>query len=218
MDYNHQNHCDKQLTLKIHPKILSSKLSFNQKLILGLHYTLSKKKGYNTLSISKMGLMFNLHQNVVSYCRKRLLNDGYIQNKQRKYIITDLYRKFETKDRREIYIPFEIYNHKHLTTGAKLLWGEYNSISGGVKQYFASRDYTAKRLNASVESITNWTKLLYDNKLLKLYTHNVGYCKSQKVVVTVDFNQNKIVIRNKSTIDVNQLRSWDDILGSTGPP
>ncbi len=218
MDYNHQNHWDKQLTLKIHPKILSSNLSFNEKLILGLHYTLSKKKGYTTFSNNKMGLMFNLHQNVVSYCRKRLINDGYIEKKQRKYVITDLYKNFETKHRREIFIPYEIYSHKHLTTGAKLLWGEYNSISGGVKQYFAERDYTSKRLNASVESITNWTKQLWDNNLLKLYKHNVGYCKSQKVVVTVDFNQNKIVIRNKSTIDVNQLRSWDDILGYKGPP
>jgi hypothetical protein len=204
MNYNHQNPQDKQLTLKIHPKILSSNLSFNEKLILGLHYTLSKKKGYNVLSIRKMCLMFNLHQNVVSYCRKRLINDQYIQKKDRKYIITDLYKNFETNDRREIFIPFEIYSHKNLTTGAKLLWGEYNSISRGVKQYFANRDFTAKRLNASIESITNWTKQLYDNKLLKLYTHNIGYCKSQKVVVTVDFNQNKKVIK-KTIIDVDQF-------------
>ena len=202
MDYNHQNQQGKQLTLRIHPKILSSKLSFNEKLILGLHYTFSKKNGYTTLSIGKMGLMFDLHPNVVSYCRKRLLNDGYVRKEGHKYVITDLYRKFETKDRREIYIPFEIYSHKDLTTGAKLLWGEYNSISGGVKQYFASRGYTAKRLNASVESITNWTKLLNDNNLLKLYSHNIGHCKSQKVVVTVDFNENKSNGTTKSSIDI----------------
>ena len=202
MDYNHQNHDGKQLTLKIHPKILSSNLSFNEKLILGLHYTLSKKKGYNALSINRMGDMFNLHRNVVSYCRKRLLNDGYIEKEQYKYVITGLYKNFETKDRREIYIPFEIYSHKHLTTGAKLLWGEYNSISGGLKQYFASREYTAKRLNASVESVTNWTKQLWDNKLLKSYIHNVGYCKSQKVVVTVDFNKKKSNRHTKSSFDI----------------
>ena len=166
MDYNHQNHDSKQLTLKIHPKILSSKLSFNEKLILGLHYTFNKKNGYTVLSLSKMGLMFGLHPNVVSYCRKQLIHDGYIEKQGRKYILTDRYRKFETNDKREIFIPYQIYSDKNLTAGAKLLWGEYNSISGSVKQYFASRQYTANRLNASVESITNWTKLLNDNKLL----------------------------------------------------
>ena len=187
MDYYHQNHKGKQLTLKIHPKILASKLSFNEKLILGLHYTFSKKNGYTVLSIGKMGLMFDLHPNVVSYCRKRLIYDGYIKKQGRKYFITGLYRSLEAKDIREIFIPHQIYGSKHLTSGAKLLWGEYNSLSSGIKQYFASRQYTANRLNASVESITNWTKQLYDNKFLKLYEHNTGYCKSQKVVITVDF-------------------------------
>jgi len=209
MDYNHQNHDGKQLTLKIHPKILSSNLSFNQKLILGLHYTFSKKKGYNMLSITEMGLMFDLHRNVVSYCRKRLIHDGYIKKEGRKYILTDLYKQIQVKDLREILIPHQIYSDKHLTAGAKLLWSEYNSISGGVRKYFAKREYTAKRLDASVESITNWTKLLNDNKLLKLYKHNIGYCKSQKVVVTIDFNKRKTFAKNRLTRDPDQLRSWD---------
>ena len=123
MDYNHQIHDGKQLTLKIHPKILSSNLSFNEKLILGLHYTFSKKKGYNILSINRMGLMFDLHRNVVSYCRKRLIHDGYIKKEGRKYILTDLYKQIQVKDLREILIPHQIYSDKHLTAGAKLLWG-----------------------------------------------------------------------------------------------
>ena len=77
----------------------------------------------------------------------------------------------------------EIYNHKDLSTGAKLLWGEYNSLSKGRREYFAKRSYTSKRLYSSVESITNWTKELEGCQLLKEYRHRRGYCSSQKVII-----------------------------------
>ncbi len=188
MDYNHQKHDRKQLSLRIHSKILSDKnLSFNQKLILGLDYTLSKKLGYTKMSNTNIGKMFNIHPNIISYSRRKLIKQGYIERKQGKYYITNLYKQSKVKDLREILLPYQVYNHKTLTTGAKLLWGEYNSISKGERKYFASRAYTANRLNASVESITNWTKLLDENNLLTLYDHQMGFCRSQRVVVTKIF-------------------------------
>jgi len=203
MDNNHLNHEGRQLTLKIPSKILSDKnLSFNQKLILGLDYTLSKKKGYNKMSNKNIAAMFNLHVNIVSYCHKQLLYHQYILKQHGKFVLTDLYKQTEVEDFREIFLPYQIYNHKTLSAGAKLLWGEYNSISKGVKQYFASRAYSANRLNASVESITNWTKQLNDNNLLKSYHHNTGFCKSQRVVVTIEFNEGEIGTEIKPSFNI----------------
>lgn len=188
MDYNPQNHQGRQLILRIPSKILSNKsLSFNQKLILGLDYTLDFKKGYNKMTNKTIGKMFNLHINIVSNCRTKLVKQGYVKKKNGKYHITDLYKEGQVNDYREIKLPHQIYRHNNLTTGAKLLWGEYNSMSKGGGKYFASREYTAKRLNCSLESVTNWTKQLLEFSLLESCEYKRGYGKSQKVVVTFKF-------------------------------
>ena len=186
---------NKQLVLKIPATILSNtQLSFNEKLILGLDYAFQSKKGYNILSNNKVGELLNLHTNIVSYCRKNLLQNKFLFRVKRKYTLTEKHKNTSTEDKREVYLPFEIYNHKHLKTGSKLLWGEYNSISKGRREYFAKRNFTAKRLNASQESITNWTKQLNEHQLLKKYEHRTGYCTSQKVIITCEFKNDQKVL------------------------
>lgn len=186
---------NKQLVLKIPATILSSiELSINEKLILGLDYTYQSKKGYTILNNSRAGQLFNLHPNIVSYCRKNLVQKGYLSKIKTKYTLTDKHKQHETKNQREVILPFEIYSHKHLTTGAKLLWGEYNSISRGRREYFAKRSYTSIRLNASEESVTNWTKQLKEHRLLKKYEHRTGYCTSQKVIITCEFRDGRKIL------------------------
>jgi Mn-dependent DtxR family transcriptional regulator len=192
----------KQLVLKIPAAILSSThLSFNEKLILGLDYTFQSKKGYNLLTNSKIGRLLNLHVNIVSYCRKNLVNKNLLIKERTKYTLTENYKEYKADDQREIFLPLEIYSHKELTTGAKLLWGEYNSISKGRREYFAKRSHTSKRLNASEESITNWTKQLDEQKLLKKYQHRTGYCTSQKVIVTCEF------IDGRKVLDITHIQN-----------
>lgn len=179
-----------QLIVKIPAKILSNKqLSLNEKLILGLHYTYDFKLRKTVLTNKKIGELFHLHPNIVSYCQKNLLQKGFINKIKATYTVTHKHIQTETIDKRAIYVPFEIYNHKQLPTGAKLLWGEYNSISKGKREYFAKRSYTAKRLQVSHESITNWTKKLMEYQLLKSYMHKRGYGKSQKVIITCIFDK-----------------------------
>lgn len=181
-----------KIIIRIPPKILSNiELSFNEKLILSLDYTYSTKKGYNMKTNVAVGLMFNLHPNIVGNCRKQLLEKGYIakdDKEKRKYVLTDKIKNVETllEDKRVVSLPYKIYSHLHIPTGAKLLWGEYNSMRKGKKHYFATRDYTSKRLNASKESITIWTKLLDQNNLLEIYAINSGYYTKEKVVKTRD--------------------------------
>lgn len=185
-----------QLILKIPSKILSNnQLSLNEKLILGLDYTLSLKKGYNLLSSKQIGEKLQLHSNTVLLCRKNLLKKGYLTKDKRKYILTDKYEETPISDKREIYIPYEIYTNSKLNTGSKLLWGEYNSLSKGYKEYFAKRKFTADRLNVSEESITNWTKRLFENNLLKKYELRKGYCISQKRIITCEFIDGETITR-----------------------
>lgn len=175
----------KQLNIVVPASILShTELTLNQKLILGLNYTYSLKLGYNNKTHKEVGELLSLHPNIVGYCRRRSVKEGFLIKDKCKYKITDKHCDFKPFDNRNIILPQKIYNHPSLTTGAKLLWGEYNSISKGHKEYFAKREYSAKRLDVSEESITNWTILLNENKLLLQYFHKYGYCKNQRVVIT----------------------------------
>ena len=186
---------NKQLVLRIPATILSNEaLSFNEKLILGLDYTYHFKKGYNRLNNSTTGQLLCLHQNIISYSRKRLVQKGFLSKQNTKYTLTDKYKEIQVFDQREVLLPFEIYHHQYLSTGAKLLWGEYNSISMGRREYFAKRSYTSSRLNASEESITNWTKQLEEHQLLKKYEHRIGFCTNQKVIITCEFNDGQKIM------------------------
>lgn len=180
---------ERQLNIIIPATILShTDLSFNQKLILGLDYSFKLKKGFNIMSNKDVGQLLNLHSNIISYCRRQLVNKGFLNKEGKKYTLTDKHKKIQVDDIRSILLPYQVYNHDNIITGAKLLWGEYNSISKGENEYFAKRAYTAKRLNASEEIITSWTKRLFENNLLFAYYHKTGYCISQKVVVTSSVN------------------------------
>ena len=167
----------KPLAIEIPFEILSNKeLSLNEKLILGLDFSFGKKLGFNQMSNLEIGKLMNLHANIVGSCRRHLLENQYLMKEERKYFLTDHYKtaqefgtngveKSENKNQRNIKLPFEIYADKRLKTGEKLLWGEYNSISKGEIVYFAKREYTAKRLNVSIESISNWTKSLFEKEI-----------------------------------------------------
>lgn len=157
-----------------------------QSAILALDFTLSKKRGYNQLSNAQVGLLLHLHQNIVSYCRKNLVTLGYLKKEKSKFILTDKFKENTVFDLRDIILPYQVYNCK-MNTGAKLLWGEYNSMKKGKKAYFACREYSANRLNCSVESISNWTKQLFEMGFLKHYEVISGYEKKIKIVMTKEF-------------------------------
>lgn len=191
----------KKLIIEIPFEILSNKeLSLNEKLMLGLDFSLKKKLGFNQMTNKKIGELLNLHSNIVGNCRKNLVEKQYLLKKGRQYFLTDRYKniqeleindaeRVENKDKRNIKLPIEIYSHKELKTGEKLLWGEYNSISKSIIEYFAKREYTAKRLNVSVESISNWTKALYEKGLLEEYKVISGYCARRKIIITCSFDK-----------------------------
>lgn len=188
----------KSLNIRIPPEILSNKeLSTNEKLVLSLDYTYSLKKGYNILTNVDIGKLFGLHYNIVGSCRKSLIETGYLvrdPEDKRLYILTDKFKSIEItlingkRDKRTIILPFEIYNHPDLQTGAKLLWGEYNSMSKTEKGYFSKRDTTSKRMTVSVGSISNWTKELKYYDLIE-YKLNSGYYTKQKIVRAKDLTK-----------------------------
>lgn len=190
---------NKRLNLKVSAEILSNtELNLSEKLVLSLDYTLSTKRGYNIITNLSIGELLRLHPNIVSGCRRNLIKKGYLikdDNDKRVYRLTDKLKSVEIplingkKDVRTIVIPFEIYNHPHLQTGSKLLFGEYNSMSKSEKGYFSKRDTTSKRMNVSIGSITNWTKELERFNLLFEYKIKSGYYTKQKTVRTKEFKR-----------------------------
>ncbi|AKH95409.1 hypothetical protein [Elizabethkingia anophelis] len=187
---------NKKIVLKIPFQILlNPELSLNEKLLLGLDYSLAGKLGFNQMSHIEVGKLLDLHPNIVGNCRRSLIGRGFLIKEGKKYTITvDFSSMMEAKglsslDKRDIKIPFEIYNNSDLKTGEKLLWGEYNSISKGFRYYFAKREHAAKRLAVSVESISNWTKSLYEKGLFKEYKLEAGYCTHQRKIITIVFDQ-----------------------------
>ncbi|MBC7476273.1 MAG: hypothetical protein H7263_18460 [Candidatus Sericytochromatia bacterium] len=191
-----------RLNVKVPYKILSNKeLSTNEKLILALDYTYSLKKGYNSYTNVYIGELFSLHENIIGLCRKSLITKGYLlkdTNDKRIHHLTDKLGsielpKMEEEAKNDIVciIPFEIYHNPDLTTGAKLLWGEYNTMSKSEKGYFKERITTSEIMNVSVGSISNWTKQLFEYGFLEEYEVKSEYYKKQKVVRTIQFNRTK---------------------------
>jgi Mn-dependent DtxR family transcriptional regulator len=188
---------NKRFNLKVSAEILSNKeLTLSEKLLLSLDYALSSKRGYNRITNLKVAELLGLHQNIVSRCRISLIKKGYlVKDDKRTYRLTDKLKNVEIplingkKDIRTIIIPYEIYSHKYLQSGAKLLFGEYNSMSKSEKGYFSKRDTTSKRMNVSMGSITNWTKELERYDLLDEYKIESGYYTKQKTVRTKEFKR-----------------------------
>ncbi len=192
MDNNHKN---KKYSLLIPSKILTDySLSFNDKLILGFDFYFVDKMEHNRLLNTEISELLHLHKNIVSRSRKHLIEVGILRKQNRIYYLNDIDLFVEKGDARDVVIPYWIYNNKNLSTGSKLLWGEYNSISKGKKSYFASREFTANKLGCSVQSVSKWTKELDDNNLLKSYKVVAGYGTKQKRIVTCTFSkQGKIL-------------------------
>ena len=179
---------EKQLTLRIPVEILAeTELSLKEKYLLGIDFNLIEKEGYNCYTNKAIGQMLQLHPNLVSQSRKSLLKKGFLCKDGRKYYLSDLAENYLNQNDMMAYIYPWVYQNKKLCTGAKLLYGEYNSISRSQKNYFAKREYTAKKLNVSVESVTNWTKQLQKEGCLESYFHRRGYCSNQKVIRTSNF-------------------------------
>lgn len=187
----HPTKKDKQLSLSIPGRLLASGLTLNQKYILGLDFSLNMKLGYNSYSHKEVGKMIKVHPNIVGSSRKVLIEQRLLEKNGRKYFLTQKALEFLENDKGQIILPFDLYSLSDMSTGAKLLWGVYNFISRGFRDYFALRETTAAKMNVSVGSITNWTKELNQKKLLKMYEQRNGYCTSQTLVVTCSFIKGK---------------------------
>jgi len=193
---------NRRLNIKVPPTILTNReLMDNEKLILSLDYTFSSKIGFNIMTNVDIGKLLSLHENIVGLCRKSLIKKGYLVKDikdKRIHRLTDkldsvelpiVNEKEQKKYISECILFFEIYSHAEITTGAKLLWGEYNTLSKTEDGYFKERLTTAKIMNVSVGSITNWTKQLSIYGLLKEYEIKSEYYKKQKVVRTIEFSR-----------------------------
>lgn len=196
MNNNHQDSSiDKKYSLLIPSKILTDySLSFNEKLILGFDFCFLDKLEYNILLNTEISKLLHLHKNIVSRCRKHLIELGILRKEGRKYYLNEIDLFIEKGDQRDLVISYWIYNNKNLSTGSKLLWGEYNSISKGKEVYFASREFTADKLGCSVQSISKWTKELNDNGLFKSYKVMAGYGTKQKQIITCRFSKEGKII------------------------
>ncbi|WP_026836539.1 hypothetical protein [Gillisia sp. JM1] len=197
----HPKNNGRQLSLVIPSKILSeTSLTFNDKILLGFDCALSNKLGYNNYTNNHLSSFLNLHINSISNSRKALVENGYLFKTGRKYHLSEKSLKILEGDNQIIYLPFAVYNLKTIKSGEKLLWGLYNSVSRGFKDYFAKRLTTANNLSMSVETVTKYTKALNQAGLLKLYTHNSGYCSNQTVIVTCE------VFNGEISTELNRTR------------
>ncbi len=177
----------RQLTLVIPSKLLTEQsLSNNDKLVLGVDLALKDKLGYNSYKNDYLSKLFSLHVNSISKSRRALVQQEFLKKTGREYQLTEKSVKLLECSNQSVHLPYDVYNLKIIKSGEKLLWGLYNSVSRGFKDYFAKRETTARQLAISVETVTKYTKSLNHAGLLKLYKHNFGYCSSQTVIVTCD--------------------------------
>ena len=194
-NYQLENSKRKHLSLLIPSKILANPdLSLNEKFLLGIDYAFEKKLGYNSMLNTEISKLVKLHPNIISKARRRLVKIGYLHKEKTIYYLLNRAIFTQTKDKRGILLPYPIYNTSDISTGAKLLWGEYNSLSMGYRPYFAKRETTALKLDCSVESITNWTKELFENGFLKSYTVKSGFRQKQKQIITCEFSDSGKII------------------------
>jgi DNA-binding Lrp family transcriptional regulator len=193
----------REISIIVPPEIYTNiELSISEKLLLALDYSYNNKKGYTKLSNKWIGKLLNQHQNTVGKNRKLLIEKGYLEKDttdKRKYtLLTEKLNTVELPlikgktDRRKLILPFEIYNHPILTDGAKLFWGDVNSFSENENGYYQQRKTAKIRFNVSEDSISNWTKELRTNGLIKEYK--------------IEFDERTAVkFRKMKTKDLNDL-------------
>ena len=137
------------------------RLTPNNKLILSLTHTLGQIKGFNSYTLEKMSLVLGLHPTSISRSISFLIEMKYMyRDGQGLKVNQDLNKGYENCDW-YISIPVEVYSQK-IRSGAKILWGEYDSLD----TYEFSRKHTADRLGCSQNSVSNWTKQLYKRDLI----------------------------------------------------
>jgi len=190
------NKAEKQLILSIPSTIISlpyKQLSYCGKLIHGITFKLHEKDNCNSYSNKDIASMLNINVKAVSKSRKQLVLLGIEKKVGRKYSVAIDFKSSNKGDKRDIYIPYEVYN-SNLSAGAKVLWGEYNSFSKGEHDYFAKRDTTCNKIGCSKTSISNWTKDLFNGGFLEDYYVKSGYCSNQKIVVTKKFKGEKQIV------------------------
>ena len=181
----------KNYNLLIPSEILRMKLLFNEKIVLGLIYTSVKKNGQLKMNNKRISKYLCLNENTVSTTLKNLVEQKLIDKIDKGYILNEkLVQQIDLNKGRTILLPFEVFNSK-LNAGAKILWGEYNSLSKGKREYYASRQYTSERLNMGESSISSWTTLLYDNDFIVKNELYSGYMYKKKKVVTKIFERVK---------------------------
>ncbi|MEO2063258.1 MAG: hypothetical protein ABGW97_09770 [Christiangramia sp.] len=185
MGKDHSNNPGRQLSLVYPAEILRQvELTPNDKLVLGFDFAFYNKRGYNSYTNIEIGERLNLHVNSVSNSRKALIRNQFLQKSGRKYYLTEKSIELFKRSDQIILLPKNVYQHGQLKSGEKLLWGIYNSISRGYKEYFAKRETTSTMLGVSKETVTAYTKKLSQSGLLKKYTHDYGYCSTQTKIVT----------------------------------
>lgn len=187
----------KRFNIRIPSEILELKITTNEKIVLGLIYSLNEIGGITTMSNKRIAEYLCLTENTISTTLKNLRELTFIEKQSKGYVLSEEVRlAVNSSGERAILIPFEVF-HSKLPSGAKLLWGEYNSISKGEKLYHASREYISKRLKISESSISNYTTLLYDNQFLIKNELFSGYKFKKRGVVTKKFDRESIDDKKK---------------------
>ena len=182
----------KEITLVIPTPILSSKeLTEKDKLIFGLHYAYFKKGNTTFETNIEIAERLLLHENTVGKSNKLFEENQLLKRENSNYVVVkeilDTLEK-PNNEVEEIMIPFEVYS-RDINAGAKLLWGEYNRFRDTEAGYIVRREKTAMYIGSSIASITNWTKQLEKEGLLKEYKVNYGKKGSQRMVRTKNFNK-----------------------------
>src|SRR5690606_31519425 len=143
----------KNFNILIPTAILEMDLTPNLKIVLGFIYSVCEKRGYVNMTNKRISRYLCLTENTISTTMKELRQLTFIQKTDKGDVLSsEVQQTIQQRKDRTILIPFEVFNSK-LPPGAKILWGEYNSLSKGKKPYYASREYTSKRLNMNKSRI-----------------------------------------------------------------
>ncbi len=187
----------KRFNILIPSEILELNITTNEKIVLGFICSLDNKAGITTMSNKRIAKYLCLSENTISTTLKSLQELTFIEKQSKGYVLSEEVQKASfSSGERSILLPFEIF-HSKLPSGAKLLWGEYNSFSKGEKVCTAGRKYISERLKISESSISNYTTLLYDNQFLVKNEIFSGYKFKKRGVVTKKFDREPIDDKKK---------------------
>ncbi|MBW4360660.1 helix-turn-helix domain-containing protein [Flavobacterium taihuense] len=182
----------KHFNILIPSEILELKITTNEKIVLGFIYSLNNIGHITTMSNKRIAEYLCLSENTISTTLKSLQQLTFIEKQPKGYVLSEeVQQSVNSSKERSILLFFEVF-HSKLPSGAKLLWGEYNSLSKGEKVYFGSRKYVSGRLRISESSISNYTTLLYDNQFLIKNELFSGYKFKKRSVVTKKFDRKPI--------------------------